>query len=430
MLAPLLFALFLKDTGDTLLKTGVGIEFNKTRIPVLFFADDMVLMTENQDHMDKLLRVLGSMISRKKLEINCDKSNVLVMKGYSEMNHKWRLFNHKHEEMGTLNETEFYKYLGITLSRGKRNVFGDHLTRMVTKSKQLGGVLRAKASGSWDKLTVGNELWNHIACPGILYGCEILKMDETTYNRLEVAQNTMGRWLLGARKFCSTEAIRNELGWKSMRSKVYTAKLKFWGKVMFQEDSRWTKLTVIDSLEKGWNSDWIEEIMKIRKEVGIESMFGCHSYASWCKKVDTAINAWENKTFSKSITGMKTLIWYNTPFNNKGRTIPYVDGSKAASLFFNLKAGSWVLKKNDKGYVTCKLCGENDSEIHRLFHCTGLRFVRRISGVENDLLKLKDCYNSEIEVLSAFTKGNAMDCRERGKQLLLIDKFIEDYENH
>ena len=163
------------------------------------------------------------------------------MRGVKE-DHLWQIYNYKHENMGELKEVEFYKYLGIILSRGKRNMFGDHLTKMVTKAKQLGGVIRAKAAGSWDKISVGSELWKSMACPGILYGCEILKMNEETYNRIEVAQNIMGRWLLGARKFCSNVAVRNELGWKSMRSKVYSAKLKFWGKIMFQNEPDGQKL--------------------------------------------------------------------------------------------------------------------------------------------------------------------------------------------
>ena len=88
----------------------------------------------------------------------------------------------------------------------------------------------------------------------------MIQLNKDTYDRLEVAQNTMGRWILGARKFCSNAAVRNELGWKSMRARIYTAKLKFWGKITFMKDSRWAKMIIKDIIETGWNSVWMSEI--------------------------------------------------------------------------------------------------------------------------------------------------------------------------
>ena len=71
-------------------------------------------------------------------------------------------------------------------------------------------------------------------------------------------------------------------------------------------------------------------------------------------------------------------MWYNSPFNKNRRMLPYIDGSRAANTFFNVKAGSWVLKRNAQGPISCKLCGNPDSEIHRLFQCSALEDKRRI----------------------------------------------------
>ena len=153
---------------------------------------------------------------------------------------------------------------------------------MVTRAKQLGGAVRAKARDSWNPVAVGDKLWNCMACPGILYGCEVIQMDKNTYDKLEVAQNMMARSVLGARRFCSIAALRNELGWRSMRVRIYEMKLKFWGKIYFQSENRWAKLVHLSSLYEGWNSKWYQEIREIRGCLGLHTMVNINTYEEWC----------------------------------------------------------------------------------------------------------------------------------------------------
>ena len=263
----------MKSTGDRLLKSGVGIKFDSYKIPALFFADDMILMTDKAEDMNKLRKVLGGILARIKMEVNCAKSQMLVIKGQRGEVYNWNLYNYKHELVGNLDEVRFYKYLGVLFSNEGRNPFKKQLTKIASKAKQLGGAIRAKALSSWDKVGVANALWNAMACPSILYGCENIQFDATTYKKLEVAQYAMGRWILGARKFCSNIALRNELGWKSMKYRIYKAKLKLWGKICFQDSFRWAKATLVSSIKEGWKSNWADEIMAIRDEIGLDSGF-------------------------------------------------------------------------------------------------------------------------------------------------------------
>ena len=131
-----------------------------------------------------------------------------------------------------------------------------------------------------------------------------------------------------------------------MRARIYTAKLKFWGKITFMKDSRWAKMTIKDSIETGWDCVWMNEIVSIRSELGLMDMCGIRTYKQWCTRVEKAISKWEESKFISAKAEKKTLIWYSTPFNDRGKIPPYVNGSKEANILFNTKAGSWVLKKN------------------------------------------------------------------------------------
>ena len=416
--------MYLLKTGEKLLQTGVGIKFLDERVPALFFADDMVLMSDKKDDLNKLLRVLGGMLAKTRLEINCKKSQVLVIKGSKDETYNWNIYSHNQEIVGDLDEVRSYKYLGI-INKGGLNPYNEHLTKMVTRAKQLSGAVRSKARDAWDPVTVGDKLWNCMACPAILYGCEILQMNQSTYDKLEVAQNSMGRSILGARKFCSVAAIRNELGWKSMRSRIYESKLKFWGKIIYQDDSRWAKASFLSSIYEGWRCKWHEEIMEIRRQLGIYTTVGINSYKEWCTRVKNAINEYERSTFATAKASMKTLMWYNSPFNEKKKLLPYIDGSKAASAFFNVKAGSWVLKHVDKGYAKCKLCGENDSEIHRLISCKELQSERINLGLEPLISDIRNDSKSDIETLGSLTMGSKSECLARGKMFLAIQDYLD-----
>ena len=117
-------------------------------------------------------------------------------------------------------------------------------------------------------------------------------INEATYEKLEVAQNTMARSILGARRFCSIAAMRNELGWKSMRARIYAAKLKYWGKIYFLEKSRWARLSYQSSIVEGWKSKWHEEIMIIRRKLGLHAMVGIRNLEKWNSVVEDACKKW------------------------------------------------------------------------------------------------------------------------------------------
>ena len=113
--------------------------------------------------------------------------------------------------------------------------------------------------------------------------------------------------------------------------------------------------------------------MNIRRKLGLHAMVGIRNLEKWNIIVGDACKEMDRREFHKAKVNMKTLMWYNTKFNYKGRVVPYVNGTKEAAVFFNVKAGSWVLKHEGSGYAKCPLCHERDSEIHRILKCKELK---------------------------------------------------------
>ena len=90
-----------------------------------------------------------------------------------------------------------------------------------------------------------------------------------------------------------------------------------------------------------------------------------------------------------------------------------------------MKAGSWVLKHEGKGYRKCPLCGESDSEIHRIIKCTKVQTQRKELGIDKLIEEMNTRSRSDVEVLGNLTMGDVNECLSRGKLLLELEKLFE-----
>ncbi|VDI27517.1 palmitoyltransferase ZDHHC13/17 [Mytilus galloprovincialis] len=104
-----LFALFVNDLATEIKDLETGIPCDNEKISLLLYADDIVILTENENDMQRCLDVLYSWCQRWRLSVNCLKSNVMHFR-------KQRVpqsnFNFKIGP-NSLQYVSQYKYLGI-----------------------------------------------------------------------------------------------------------------------------------------------------------------------------------------------------------------------------------------------------------------------------------------------------------------------------
>ena len=79
LLSPLLFSLFLNDLVECLEKDGThGVELWDIRLCATLYADDLVLLSENEDDLKLQIASLGNYATKWKMEINPEKSKVMI----------------------------------------------------------------------------------------------------------------------------------------------------------------------------------------------------------------------------------------------------------------------------------------------------------------------------------------------------------------
>ncbi|KAL7723726.1 hypothetical protein ACLKA6_000136 [Drosophila palustris] len=127
LLSPILFALYVDDIVSTL---PGGVQLGTARIKVLMYADDMVLLADSAEALQKMINALHDYCVTWSLQINCEKSKVMIIKdgrGRSAREDSWHL-------NGTqLDVVKQFKYLGIILTSNMS--FKNHAKQKLKDSK-------------------------------------------------------------------------------------------------------------------------------------------------------------------------------------------------------------------------------------------------------------------------------------------------------
>ena len=69
-LSPTLFSVFIGDLVDEINKLGLGINIGESKLSLLLYADDIILMAENECDMQKMLDKLHDWCKKKKESLN------------------------------------------------------------------------------------------------------------------------------------------------------------------------------------------------------------------------------------------------------------------------------------------------------------------------------------------------------------------------
>jgi len=213
-LSPLLFNLLLADLEEEMgkIKWG-GIKIGERRVYTLSYADDMVLLAENEGEMRSMLERLERYLDRKGLELNAGKTKVLRFReGGGRLGKvKWRWKGKK------LEEVKEYKYLGYTVQRNGRQ--DSHIRERVAKAMAvMGGVWgigKRRFGKDWKRRI---WLFDKLVWTVVGYGVEIWGWKEREI--VERTQEKFLRWVLGVDGKTPGYLVREELKRWRLRSRA------------------------------------------------------------------------------------------------------------------------------------------------------------------------------------------------------------------
>ncbi|XP_071944193.1 uncharacterized protein [Antedon mediterranea] len=89
----------------------MGIEIYNVQLSGLFWADDVVLLANDERELQEMLDLATKFSNDYKLEFNYEKSNVLITGKRTDKQRLWPLSDHY------ISEVNSYKYLGSHITR-------------------------------------------------------------------------------------------------------------------------------------------------------------------------------------------------------------------------------------------------------------------------------------------------------------------------
>ncbi|XP_071582471.1 uncharacterized protein [Temnothorax nylanderi] len=210
VMSPALFNLYNADIDKVLEKRGIGgVELGGVRVWSLAYADDMVLVAKNRKALLDMMSMLKRFLKERKLELNTEKTKVLVFNSKGKrgrMTWKWG------EKI--IEEVEMFKYLGFTFNR--KGNYIDHIKEL----KRKGRIAANRVWGLGERLCKDDfsrrwTLFKYLVKSVMEYGAEIWGWSEK--KELEKVMLDYVRWIFRL-DFCTPRyVILRELGLEKLK---------------------------------------------------------------------------------------------------------------------------------------------------------------------------------------------------------------------
>ena len=108
-LSPTTFLLYVNDMAKDLIAMDVGVQVENRKIPILMYADDIVLISEDEAELQTMLDHVHKWCKKWFMSVNMDKTKVVHFRKKAKARSK-TVFKYGEQEV---KYTSFYKYLGI-----------------------------------------------------------------------------------------------------------------------------------------------------------------------------------------------------------------------------------------------------------------------------------------------------------------------------
>ena len=185
-LSPVIFLLFINDLAQELAGMNVGTLFDQRKIPILMYADDIVLLSDSEKEMQTMLDHVHKWCKKWLMAVNLDKTKIVHFRKAKTPRSEY-IYKYGSQPVEYAN---VYKYLGM--------YFDEHLTfehneeqLTLAGNRALGGIISKLKQNDCMSYEVYTKCVFTCVKPVIEYGSEIVGV--YNHGKLERVINAAAR---------------------------------------------------------------------------------------------------------------------------------------------------------------------------------------------------------------------------------------------
>ena len=368
--SPLLFTIVVNYVIDKVVEAHLGFKNDIVYIPVLFFADDGLLLSQSCSETVKMIEILTKAASDIGLEINVNKSNVIIFN---------KLYTS--DFCKNMKVVDKIKYLGVQINNSE-NCFKVHKEEKLKQARKMANLTHSVIVRACNRLMVGKVYWKSVVLPSVLFASSVIVWTKKELKDLQTVENNVWRRVLNAPGYTPIAALRGDVGCSSMISRDRKNKLNY-VRYILNGSCDLLKCVFNDMFYRNENN-LISTIKTYMNELQISNLHQLMDIDE--NHLKKRIFDLDHEEWSAELLEKQTMVLYAT-FKNEIKEEKFYDNTFEASLIF--KARSNVLKLDWRnrftdGNVICKLCkNEEESLEHFILRCNRLDDIRREFNMRN-----------------------------------------------
>ena len=176
-----------------------GVQLSNTKVQVLLFADDIVMVTERKEDIQRNLEMLKAAMDKWEMKMHLGKTKVMVVSRVEE-GCSVTIDGEKIEEVQTL------KYLGSSISADGSSE--EDIEQRIGAATRVVGAMRKEVLERRElKKETKLRVFNAMVVPTLLYGCETWTVQKRHESRLQACEMMCLRRIEGVSRL---DRMRNE----------------------------------------------------------------------------------------------------------------------------------------------------------------------------------------------------------------------------
>ena len=378
-ISPTLFALYLNEFAKEIKQLNLGVKLGNVDVSILLYADDMVLLANNEHDLQIMLNKMHEWCHKWRLKVNISKSNIVHFRPPRAKLTQF-VFQYGDKNLEIVNE---YKYLGVildqhlsfkTCSKTLADSGGRALSAVMSKFKQFKDI-------GFNTFT---RMFESCVAPVLDYGSGVWGFVKA--NHSDIVQNKAYRYFLGVHNFTPIAAMQSEMGWLPSKYRKYMNMLRLWNRLIAMPNDRLTKCVFNQDCLKSQNNNWSSAIKNVFALIGQNSIFQnreqCDLSICQTKLKEKAEDEWKLtvelkpklRTFKTFKTDCNTSEYVKWSMNRYDRSL--LAKFRCGILQLRIETGRFNNTKLEER--TCEICESTqiEDEFHFLCVCNAYEQLR------------------------------------------------------